>query len=170
MNSSPEEALKQARIELDGLWEETRSLMLATEAEDGYPEVSYAPYVRGGDGCLYVFVSGLARHTRNLGERPRVSVLLVEDEGKARQIFARKRLSYRCTVDPVSRDDPAWGSLIDAFAARHGEVVSVLRDLPDFILFRLQPRSGNLVIGFGQAYRLTGEDLRELEPVRPASQ
>lgn len=39
-----------------------------------------------------------------------------------------------------------------------------LRSLPDFQLFELKPRSGSLVTGFGQAYKLSGERFETISP------
>lgn len=169
-DASSDDTPVEAREALEALWRDTRSLMLATVDAQGHPEVSYTPFVRGEDGDPYIFVSALARHTGNLLQRPRVSVMLVEDEAAARQIFARRRLSYRCVAEPVPQNDARWEGVMGKLAERHGEVVSVLRGLPDFTLFRLRAHAGNLVIGFGQAYRLKGEALDELEPVGPARQ
>jgi putative heme iron utilization protein len=67
----------------------------------------------------------------------------------------------------VARDDAQFPSVLDAMQERFGEVVSVLRGLGDFMLFRLKPRSGRFVMGFGQAFVLGGEDLRELQHIGP---
>lgn len=157
----------QAQRELETLLTTTRSLMLATLGADGNPEASYAPFVRDAEGCLYVFVSRLSRHTANLAARRPLSVLLIEDEAACRQIFARKRLSYRCVAEPVAPDSADHGPRLAQFAARFGEVVEVLRGLPDFVLFRLRPQEGTFVLGFGQAYRLGGPALDRLEHIRP---
>jgi heme iron utilization protein len=38
-----------------------------------------------------------------------------------------------------------------------GPIVDLLTSLPDFQLFKLNPTSGQLVLGFGQAYEVSGE-------------
>lgn len=160
-------ALEQARAALAELLEQSRSLMLATLDAEGRPEASYAPFLRDHDGTLYIFVSALARHTANLQVRPQASVLVIEDESRARQVFARRRLSYRVTASPVPREAPEWAPVLDRLAARCGEIVDTLRPLPDFVLYRLQPQEGSFVMGFGRAYRLAGPGLEALEHVGP---
>ena len=59
----------EAQRELDVLLASMRSLMLASSAEDGVPEASYAPFVRDEAGCLYVFVSGLSRRLGELSDQ-----------------------------------------------------------------------------------------------------
>ena len=68
-----------------------RSVLMATANEDGVPEASYAPYVIDDAGHYYIYVSELSRHTRNLTQTGRVSLLFIEDEQSAANIFAQTR-------------------------------------------------------------------------------
>ena len=151
--------------------ESVKTLHLSTLTEEGKPNASYAPYVAGqleGDqGSFYIFVSQLASHTQDLLSNPETSILLMQDESSTRQIFARRRLSYQCFVEIVQGTEPGYNINMDALEARFGNVVTVLRGLPDFILFRLKPYKGQYVMGFGKAYKLTGETLLELEHINP---
>ncbi len=54
---------------------------------------------------------------------------------------------------------------MDLFGAKFGEVVDLIRPLPDFTLFRLEPRSGVYVRGFAQAFTLTKPDLAAFRAV-----
>jgi len=45
-----------------------------------------------------------------------------------------------------------------------GKMVGLLKSLPDFQLFKLQPQFGSLVIGFAQAYTLGGERFETITP------
>lgn len=144
-----------------------RTAILATASADGVPDASYAPFVDGGghDGALLILVSGLARHTANLLHSRRASVLLIEDESAAGQIYGRRRVTYACRVEPVERESAAWTSGVNALQARHGAVVTMLRDLKDFQMLRLVPESGSLVLGFGKAWRLSGPACETIEAV-----
>lgn len=159
-----DESLQAAQADLDRLLENTRSLMLATIDETGRPEASYAPFVRDQDGRLYVFVSALSRHTAHLAAGRPLSVLIVEDEGAARQIFARLRVTYYCAVHTIDRGTEEWLAVLERFSERFGEVMEVLRGLTDFTLFRIAPREGQFVRGFGQAYRVSGGSLEHIGP------
>ena len=150
------------RAALAALRERMRTVQLATLGEDGYPHVGYTPHLFDGPDIL-IFVSRLAAHTRDLLERPRAAVMLIADEADSRQIFARTRVSYRCEAEPIAADDPAREPLLDAFEQRHGKMIGLVRQLPDFVLFRLRPVSGQFVMGFGKAYRLGGEGLDTFE-------
>ena len=148
-NSAEREA--EARALVDRL----RTLTLATTSRAGVPEASYAPFVHDAD-AFHVYVSALARHTAHLVERPHAGVLLIEDESATRQPFARTRLSLQCTVAPLDRDTDAGQALLARFEERFGEVMALIRPLPDFRLLRLVPEHGTFVRGFGQAYTFTG--------------
>jgi putative heme iron utilization protein len=131
-----------------------RSVLMATVNQDGVPEASYAPYVMDDDGRYYVFVSGLARHTRDFQESGYVSLQFIENEDSARNLFARRRLTLLCDVSAIPRASPAHEEILEQFTQSFGGFVNTLRDLPDFQLYRLIPRSGLYVRGFGQAFRV----------------
>lgn len=140
------------------------SLVLATVAEDGTPHASCAPFVRDPQqGCFYVFVSTLARHTAHLA-RGRAEILLIEDQALTSNPFARRRLTYQCDTEPVERG-PEWDRILTEFSHRFGNIIGTLRQLSDFRLFRLVPRDGVYVKGFGQAFRLPDADLDRIMPI-----
>jgi len=151
------------------LKQEVTCLHLSTITNESKPNSSYAPFVMDTEGNFYIFVSGLASHTQDLLANPSASVLLMQDEQDTRQIFARQRASYQCDVEVVSDNEADYAIMLDKLEARFGNVVELLRGLPDFILFRLRPYKGQFVMGFGKAYTLTGEGLLELEHINPAA-
>jgi putative heme iron utilization protein len=131
-----------------------RSVLMATVNQDGVPEASYAPYVSDERGNYYVFVSRLARHTRDLQETGHVSVQFIENEEATQNLFARRRLTLLCDAAIIPREGAAREGFLDQFTQRFGLFVNTLRGLRDFELFRLTPRSGLYVRGFGQIFRL----------------
>ncbi len=143
--------------------ESIKTLQLSTLTEAGNPNGSYSPFVSDEQGCFYIFVSQLASHTQDLLSNSRASILLIQDEAEARQIFARRRISYQCNVEIVTSDSSDYLPMLNALEEKFGKVVKLLRSLPDFILFRLTPQQGQYVHGFGKAYKLVGENLLELE-------
>ena len=131
-----------------------RSVLMATVNQDGVPEASYAPYVTDDNGSYYVFVSGLARHTRDFQETGHVSLQFIENEDSAPNLFARRRLTLLCDVSIITRENPVHEEILERFTRNFGRFVNTLRGLPDFQLFRLNPRCGLYVRGFGQAFRV----------------
>lgn len=160
MPQPPETVLAQ-------LLDQVQTLQIASLNTDGEPAISSAPFVRDVQGNFYIFVSQLAAHTQALLNHRYVEVLLLEDEQEARQIFARKRLSYRCVATAIAAAEPSYTQQLQRMQERFGEVITLLAKLPDFVLFRLQPQSGRFVMGFGQAFSLIGENLTQLQAIQP---
>ena len=145
---------------------ECQSLMLGTVSVDGTPNVSYAPFVMDESKNIYVYVSGLSVHTKNLYAVPKASVMFIEDESKSQQIFARRRLTFECSATFVERETELWNQVIERYEERFGGIIKVFRDLPDFRIFKLQPHQGRFVIGFGAAYNIQPNDLNTLTHIR----
>lgn len=139
-----------------------KSVILATVNEAAEPQASYAPCVIDEARNIYVFVSGLSAHTQNLTTTGKASALFVEDEAKTPQMFARKRLSYRCTASLLERESEHWRAIAQQFESRFGNIIEVMTGLPDFRIFQLRPQSGRFVVGFGAAYDVDPSDLSKL--------
>ncbi|PZO40697.1 MAG: pyridoxamine 5-phosphate oxidase [Shackletoniella antarctica] len=139
-----------------------QSLMLSTVDGGGQPQASYAPYVIDDRHQIYIFTSGLSAHTDNLHATGLASVLLIEDESAAPQVFARQRISYDCRATLLPRGNPSWEAIADRFEQRFGEIISMLRSLEDFQIFCLSPQGGRFVMGFGAAYAVDPQHLGQL--------
>jgi len=146
------------------LLSQARSLILGTTSPDGSPLASYAPFVVDEQQRFYLFTSRLAAHTANLQRSGQASVMVIEDEAAASQIFARQRVTFQCQARLIPRDGAEGEAVLAQYKARFGGMVGLLKSLPDFQLFKLQPQSGSLVIGFGQAYRLSGDRFDTIAP------
>ena len=138
--------------------EARKSLHISSLQADGTPYASYAPFAIG-DNCLYVLLSDIALHAVNLQHHPVASILLIEDEESAGELFARLRINYRVEACLVERESPEWAHGIATMVERLGERVQGLSELDDFRLFRLEPRGGRYVKGFGRAYTIGGHTL-----------
>lgn len=159
-----DQQVKQERLqgrlgpEIQEFRQERRTLQLATVDADGRPNVSYAPFVQNQDG-YFVLISEIARHARNLQVNPSVSIMMIEDEGGSKQLFARKRLTFDAVAKVVERDSEQWNQVIEQLQERFGEIIDGLSQLQDFVLFNFKPEHGLFVKGFGQAYQVSGDDL-----------
>jgi heme oxygenase (biliverdin-IX-beta and delta-forming) len=136
-----------------------KTLVMATADKNGAPNVSYAPFVHRAQ-WLYVYTSSLSRHTRNMMETQKASVMFIEDETRTRNFFARKRFTCQCSVELVGRETAEWRTVMSLFKRKFGKVFEMIRPLPDFTLFRLIPDSGLYVRGFGQAFEV-GPDMKD---------
>ena len=148
------------------LIDEMRSLQLSTVGPDGIPHCGYTPYLYRAPNTFYIFVSQLAAHTRHLLDNETVAIMIIADEQSTSEIFARTRVSYQCKAIRIAPDHHDYTTVLDDYQQRHGKMTSLLRQLPDFVLFQLKPMSGQFVMGFGKAYCLTGDDLSIFEHTR----
>ncbi len=159
-----DQQVKQERLqgrlepEIQEFRQSRQTLQLATIDEQGKPNVSYAPFVQNQHG-YFVLISEIARHARNLQVNPNVSIMMIEDEQSAKQLFARKRLTFDATAEAVERDSEQWQAVIAQLKERFGEIIDGLSQLQDFVLFNFKPEQGLFVKGFGQAYQVSGDDL-----------
>jgi hypothetical protein len=141
-------------IEVESFLETFQTLVMASLTPEGEPHASTAPYVRI-DNDFYILISTVAQHGRNLLIHSNVSLLFVEDESQCVQPFARKRVTLEATVREVGGEDEHFGRAIERFCAHFDpELVTSLTQMGDFHLFKLSPKSGSVVMGFGKAYRL----------------
>ena len=153
----PNADIETVRQVYEQLSSQTRSLILATTNPDGSPLTSYAPFIVNEQRQFYIFTSQLAAHTANLQRTGPARVMLIEDEAATPQIFARQRVTFQCRTSHILRDSDKGAEALVDYEARFGKMVGLLKSLPDLQPFKLQPQSGSLVIGFAQAYPLSGE-------------
>lgn len=133
------------------LIDQSQSLILATIDEDGSPCASYAPFVQR-EGGFQIFVSHIARHTKNLKDQKKTSFMFIEDESTSKQIYARHRLTMESIAKVVEPGDALYEKALTALQEKHGKVVEVLAGMSDFIMINLKPTKGSYVNGFGSAY------------------
>ncbi|MGL4830072.1 MAG: heme utilization protein HutZ, partial [Vibrio sp.] len=144
--------------EIKAFCQQRKTLQIATVDEQGLPNVSYAPFVQNQQG-YFVLISQLARHARNLAVNPQASIMMIEDESDAKQLFARIRLTFDAQVSIVERESEMWFQVMARLEERFGEIIAELSQLPDFILCQFKPEQGLFVKGFGQAYQVSGDEL-----------
>ncbi|QIR35784.1 HugZ family protein [Tolypothrix sp. PCC 7910] len=159
--------LEQVQAEYEKFTDQFQSVIISTVSAEGIPNASYAPFVMDDSYNIYIYISGLVTHTKNLYDNPRISVLFIEDENQAHQIFARRRLSFDCTATLIERETDHWQKIVERFQNRFGEIIEVFRGLADFRIFKLTPSQGRFVVGFGSAYNISADNLRQLIQVTP---
>ncbi len=136
-----------------------KTLILSTTNEQDSPHASYAPFVVNENRHFFIYVSQLSAHTTHLISKKSATIMLIEDESQTVQLFARKRLTYECSCQRVSRNTKQWKSLITQFEEKFGNIMLTLRGLTDFEMIELVPQSGRYVAGFGAAHEVDPKDL-----------
>lgn len=154
--SSNPQSLQQEAL---SFLEQFRTLLMATVSEDNRADCSYAPFWRDERGDLYIFVSELAQHTRNLLANPHASLLFIGNEADSKNLFARQRLTLEVHATRIPRKDPQWPDILNAMESHLGNTIALLKSLPDFHLIRFTVQQGNYVQGFAKAFALTGPEL-----------
>ncbi len=166
MNEPTQNKLQQATSAYHQLKQTLQSVILSTLDAQGNPYTSYAPFVMDEASNIYLLGSELAEHTQHLLKTPKASVLFIEDEAKAAQIFGRCRLTFQCHSTEIQRTETLWTEIIDKLQKRLGETVTMIASLPDFHLFKLTPQTGRFVLGFGAIYNINPDNLDQLVPAR----
>lgn len=126
-------------------------LLLSTVDSQGEPLASFAPYIQYDDS-FYILVSELAQHTQNMFSQPKASIMFIEDEKAAKNLFARERAVIQVTVHAV-KEPEAEVQVLAKMQECHGNTVKLLRSLSDFHLLELRPAAARYVVGFGKAYQ-----------------
>ena len=158
--------LQQIQKQYEEFIKDFRSLCFSSLDSRGWPQMGYAPFAEDEQRHFFVYLSDLAIHTSALRESQKASVLLIEDEAHAREVFARKRIIFQCTANQVPRGSDLWLSRMESLKERFGDLVSTLKTLSDFHLFRLSPKNGTFVMGFGKAYSISGKRMEILNHVK----
>jgi len=135
-----------------------RSLQIASVDSEGAPFASCAPFA-ADERSFWVVLSDIAVHGKNLLVEPRASVLLIEDEDTAEELYARRRVSYQVEATTPELDSKEWHEGVGLLEARHGKMPRMLSELEDFRVFRLIPQAGRYVKGVGAAFALAGGEL-----------
>ena len=147
---------------LSELLSDYQSVVLGTQGSNGYPFSSYAPFYYDGEQ-IYIFISDIATHAKNIQATHKASTLFIEDENKSENIFARKRISLQCDVTTISRDEAQFKSVMQHFQNKFDtSLVTMLMGMKDFNLYVLTPIYGEATFGFGEAYNIGGEKMNQL--------
>jgi putative heme iron utilization protein len=164
MSNAPKK-LEEIGPEVEDFLQKFKTLHLATADNNGTPTATYAPFALDENSNFIIYVSELAAHTANLFRKKPISVLLIESEQDAAHIFARKRLTYRCDIDIIARESPAFEDAMDLMQDRFGEFVEFIKNMKDFHAFRLIPKQATYVRGFAQAYELPNASIENVRHI-----
>jgi len=139
-----------------------QSTVLGTLGANGYPFSSYAPFYYDSE-VVYVFISDIATHAKNMQSTPKASAFFIEDESMTENMFRRKRISLQCDVLRIAREETRFDTIMDAFQSKfEGGTLPMLMSMRDFNLYALTPIYGEATFGFGEAYNIGGEKMNQL--------
>jgi putative heme iron utilization protein len=125
----------------------------------GDPALSMVPFVlRPGEATLLIHVSGLAAHTRDMQQHPRVSLLVMAEDDAGQPPQALPRVALQCDARALPPEGAEYEAARAAYLGRFPDAAPTF-ELGDFAIVVLQPVSARLVAGFGRAYALVGDAL-----------
>ncbi len=143
-----------ARAMARDLLAQARHASLGTlDPETGAPLVTRITLQTDADGAPLALLSGLAAHSRAIAADPRVGLMLVAEAPKG-DAMTHARLSILGRALPAPADQARRA----LWLARDPKA-KIYLDLPDFRFWRIEPVSGLLNAGFGQAFHLGPADM-----------
>lgn len=127
----------------------------------GEPAVSMVPFVLpAGDARLFIHVSALSPHTRDMQQHPRVSLLVMDELREDVPPQALPRVALQADARTLPRDGGEHAAARAIYLGRFPDAAPTF-ELGDFSIVVLQPLSARLVAGFGRATSLVGDALAD---------
>lgn len=152
---------QQSEQTLARLIRETRIAALGT-LHDGGPNLAMVAYAFADDfSAFYIHVSKLGKHTTDMENDPRVSLLITEADDHRADPQTLARVSIRGVAEILPRTDSVYAQVKKLYLERFPEAEQLFI-LGDFNLWRITPKGGRFVAGFGRAFNLMPEALRKV--------
>ena len=129
---------------------------------DGEPNLAMVAYVFANDfSAFYIHISKLGKHTTDMETNPRVSLLIAETDDRRADPQTLARVSIRGTAAILPGTDPVYAQVKKIYLERFPEAEQLF-SLRDFNLWKITPRGGRFVAGFGRAFNLVPEALTKV--------
>jgi heme oxygenase (biliverdin-IX-beta and delta-forming) len=126
--------------------------LASLDSGNGYPYASLITVATDASGAPIFLISTLARHTRNLVDDPRSSIL-IDGTGALADPLQGARLTLYGRAEKVNAE-----AAKRRFLARHPEAAFYV-DFPDFAFWRLSVEGAYYIGGFGRIVDLADSDL-----------
>ena len=152
---------EQSEQTLARLIRQTRVAALGT-LPDGEPNLAMVAYSFADDfSAFYIHVSKLGKHTADMENDPRVSLLITETDDRRPDPQTLARVSIRGTAEILPRTDQEYVQVKKAYLERFPEAEQLF-SLGDFNLWKITPKGGRFVAGFGHAFNLVPDALKKV--------
>jgi putative heme iron utilization protein len=154
------ETTNEARAQARSLVENAQFASIGViEPETGFPLVSRIAVGMEKDGSPIFLASDLSGHSKALARDNRASILCGEPPTKGDPL-AFPRVSLIGVVEKLSRDDANHEGRRKFWLGKHPKSALYI-DFGDFAFYRMKVERVLLNGGFGKAFEMTGEDLRQ---------
>lgn len=129
---------------------------------DNQPVIGMLPFAPAPHfGSLIVHASGLARHTKGLGEGASFEVLIHAADTPDTDPLQLPRVTLRGQVALLARGSEGYAEDERTYLERFPSASTTVA-LGDFRLYRLVLEGGRLVAGLAQAFNLSQDTLQKL--------
>ncbi len=147
-----------SELTLARLIRETRVAALGT-LHDGEPNLSMVAYAFAQDfSAFYIHVSRLGKHTADMENDPRVSLLITETDDHRLDPQTLARVVIRGMAGILLRSEPDYSFVKNLYLERFPEAAQLF-SLGDFNIWKITPEGGRFVAGFGRAFNIVPESL-----------
>ena len=152
---------QQSERTLAHIIRETRVAALGT-LHDGEPNLAMVAYAFAQDfSAFHIHVSKLGKHTTDMENDPRVSLLITETDDGRPDPQTLARVSIRGTVEILPRTNAGYAQVKKTYLVRFPEAEQLF-SLGDFNPWKITPKGGRFVAGFGRAFNLVPEALKKV--------
>jgi putative heme iron utilization protein len=149
---------QQSEQTLARIIRETRVAALGT-LHDGEPNLAMVAYALAEDfSAFYIHVSRLGKHSMDMENDPRVSLLIAETDDRRADPQTLARVSIRGIAEILPRTTPNYSQVKNIYLERFPEAEQLF-SLGDFNIWKITPKGGRFVAGFGRAFNLMPEAL-----------
>ena len=93
--------------------------------------------------------------------------MIIEDENKAKNIWARIRLKFEAQIKIVDRKENNYHKICNQIENTHGNTLNLIKQFNDFHLIKISPIKGSIITGFGKAFILDGIPLEVKNKIKP---
>ena len=140
---------------------ETRIAALGT-LHDGEPNLAMVAYAVADDfSAFYIHVSKLGKHTTDMEKDPRVSLLITEKDDDRADPQTLARVAIRGVAEILPRTKSDYVEVRNIYLGRFPEAEQLF-SLGDFNFWKITPKGGRFVAGFGRAFNLVPETLKKV--------
>ena len=152
---------QQSAQTLAHLIRSTRTAALGT-LHAGEPNLAMVAYAFADNfSAFYIHVSRLGKHTTDMENDPHVSLLVVEADDRRPDPQTLGRVSIRGMAEILPRANPNYAQVKNIYLQRFPEAEQFF-SLGDFNLWKITPKGGRFVAGFGRAFNLVPESLKKV--------
>jgi putative heme iron utilization protein len=140
---------------------DTRIAALGTIRE-GEPNLAMVAVAFESDfSAFYIHVSRLGKHTGDMEKDSHVGLLFIEADDHRPDPQTLARVFIQGIASIIPRSDPDYANVKDLYLKRFPEAEQLF-SLGDFNLWKITPKGGRFVAGFGRAFSIVPEALRKV--------